>query len=187
MLNPRLAGRYAKSLLDLAAERSQVDTVFNDMLFLQQVCKGSKDFVYVLKSPIVTADKKEKILNSICQGHISELSTAFINLLIRKGRETFLPEIVQAFIHQYKVSRGIHTVKLTTAVEVGDDIKNVITEKIKSLTSIEHVELHAVVNEEIIGGFILELDDQLIDASIAYDLNSVKQQFQRNDFVYKLR
>jgi F-type H+-transporting ATPase subunit delta len=85
------------------------------------------------------------------------------------------------------VSKGIHSVKLTTAVEVSEGVKQAITKKIKSLTHIEHIELNAEVREDIIGGFILELDDQLIDASIAYDLNNVKQQFQRNDFVYKLR
>jgi F-type H+-transporting ATPase subunit delta len=51
----------------------------------------------------------------------------------------------------------------------------------------KNVELEAVVKEDIIGGFVLEAGDRLIDASIAYDLREVRKQFLNNDFIYKIR
>ena len=82
MNNPRLAGRYAKSLLDLATEQNQVDAVCADMKWIMSICKSNPDFVNLLRSPIIKADKKEKILAAVIGNKISSLSTAFNNLLI---------------------------------------------------------------------------------------------------------
>ena len=187
MLNPRLAGRYAKSLIDLAIERNELEAVYNDMLFLQSVCNMSKDFVVLLKSPVIPGDKKVKILDAITSGKITTLTATFNKLLIRKGREIFLPEIIIAFIQQYKDYKGVHIVTLTTATTVSEELKKAIVDKVKATTSMQNIELHTEVKEDIIGGFILETGDLLIDASIAFDLNNIKKQFQNNDFVYKLR
>jgi F-type H+-transporting ATPase subunit delta len=187
MLNPRLAGRYAKSLIDLAKERGQLEAVYADIRFLESACKQSRELVVLLKSPVITSDKKEKIMAGICQGRVSELTSGFNHLLIRKGRESYLPEIIQAFIHQYKQFNGIHIIRLTTAAAVSDALKNAIVEKIQSTTDMKKVELVAEVDEKLIGGFVLEAGDKLVDASIAYDLNKIRSQFLNNDFVYKIR
>ena len=187
MPNPRLATRYAKSIIDLSIERNELDTVYNDMLLLQSVCKSNKDFVAVLKSPVISGDKKQKIIQAVTEGKITTLTASFIALLITKGREAFLPEIVDAFVQQYKDYKGIHIVKLTTAVAVSDDVKNSIVDKIRSTTAMQNIELNTEVKEDILGGFILEIGDQLVDASIAFDLNNIKMQFRNNDFIYKIR
>ena len=187
MPNPRLAARYAKSLIDLAIEKSELETVYSDMLFLQSVCKNSREFVNLLKSPVIKADKKESILAAVTSGKISNITFSFNKLLVAKSREDVLPEIISSFIEQYKKYKGIYIVKLTTAVPLGDAAKNNIVEKIKNGTVMKNIELHTEVNESLIGGFILEAAGQLVDASIAYDLNTVRKQFQNNDFIYKIR
>jgi F-type H+-transporting ATPase subunit delta len=187
MPNPRLAGRYAKSLLDLAVERNQLDLVYEDMSFLQRVCKNNRDFVNLLKSPIVKPDKKQKIVESITYDRVSELTNSFNRLLIAKGRESYLPEIVYAFVQQYKDYKGINIAKLTTAVPVSQEIKDAILNKIRLAFGVEHIELNTEVNEAIIGGFVLEIGDKLIDASIAYDLHTIRKEFESNEFVYNIR
>jgi F-type H+-transporting ATPase subunit delta len=104
-----------------------------------------------------------------------------------KSRESFLPEIITAFIEQYKRNKNIHTVNLTTASPVSEELKQQIVNIVKQQTSLQHVELNASVDEALIGGFVLELDGTLVDASIAYDLAKIKAQFQNNDFIYKIR
>lgn len=187
MPNPRLAARYAKSLIDLANEKNQVESVYNDMLFLQALCKESRDFLMLLRSPVVKADKKTAIVDAVTKGKISELTVLFSRLLINKGREAYLPEVIVSFIDQYKQQKGIHTVKLTTAVPVTEDVKKQIIGQVQKQTNLSNIELKATVNEEIIGGFVLEIGDTLVDASIAYDLNKIKAQFMNNDFIYKIR
>ncbi len=187
MPNPRLASRYAKSLLDLALETGQLEKVYADMQWLQAVTRSSRDFVNLLRSPIVKGDKKISILNAVTKGHISELTTSFNRLLVTKNRESNMPEIIDAFIRQYKEHMNINTVKLTTAVPVGDDIKRSLVEQMKSTTSMKNIELEVNVDPDLIGGFVLQAGDKLIDASIAYDLKAVARQFENNDFIYKIR
>jgi F-type H+-transporting ATPase subunit delta len=187
MLNPRLAARYAKSLIDLSLERGELDTVYKDMEYLSSVTKQNKEFVTVLRSPVITPDKKEAILQAVTNGKISELTASFNRLLIRKGREAVLPEIAKAFIEQYNEYKQIYTVKLKTAVPVSEELKNEIVSQVKSQSDMKNIQLTTEVDESLIGGFVLEVGDRLIDASIAYDLNAIKKQFLNNDFIYKIR
>ena len=87
MTNPRLAGRYAKSLIDLSIEKNQLETIYADIKLLEFVCKQNADFVSMLKSPVIPSDKKEKIIEAITQGKVNELTAAFMKLLIQKTRE----------------------------------------------------------------------------------------------------
>jgi F-type H+-transporting ATPase subunit delta len=187
MLNPRLAGRYAKSIIDLAIEKGQLESVHKDIVYLNHLMRSSSELVTILKSPVIPGDKKQKVLDALTDGKIGQITASFNRLLIRKGRESHLPEIVYAFIEQYKVNKGIHTVTLTTAIPVGEDLKNSIISKIKEASGMKEVELESIVEENIIGGFILEADGKRVDASIAYDLASIKKQFSNNDFVYRIR
>lgn len=187
MSNPRVASRYAKSLLDLAIEKGQLEPVYSDMLYLQRLTKESRDFLNLLRSPVVKADTKNKVLEAITKGKVSELTTAFINLMVNKARESVLPEIITSFINQYKIHKGIQTVKLTTAVPVSESVKNAIIAKVRETSDIQTMDLQEVTDPNIIGGFILQTGDKLIDASLAYDLQNVSRQFENNDFIYKVR
>ncbi len=96
MPNPRLAARYAKSLLDFSVEKGQLEQVYADMQWLQEVCKSSRDFANMLRSPIIKSDVKGKIIRAVTQTHLSELTSAFNQLLVTKNRESYLPEICSA-------------------------------------------------------------------------------------------
>lgn len=187
MPNPRLATRYAKSLLDLAVERGQLEEVFADMQWMQAVCKSNRDFLTLLKSPVISGDKKIKIVDAVAGGKLSKLTTAFHTLLTSKTREANLPEIAAAFIAQYKEYKNIHIVKLTTASPATDEVKNAITRQVKKTGGFENIELEEKVDKDIIGGFVLQIGDKMIDASIAYDLREIAKQFENNDFIYKIR
>jgi len=187
MLNPRLAGRYAKAILDLAIEKEMLEAVYEDMLFLQAISRTNKDFVSLLKSPVISSEKKVAILGAVTRGRIGELSHSFISLLIKKGRELNLPEIANAFVEQYKKYKNIYTVKLTTAHPISESLKQEIVDKVKSQSEMQNIDLTTETNEELIGGFVLEVGTILVDASIAYDLNTIRKQFLNNDFVYKIR
>jgi len=187
MPNPRLASRYAKSVLDLAVERGQLEQVFADMQVMQQICQGSRDFVNLLRSPIVKPDAKRRIIEMVTKGKISVLTSAFNALLVSKGRESNLPEIITAFISQYKQHKNIHTVKLVTAVPVSDAVKKVIIDQVKKTGGLDTIELDEKIDDSLIGGFVLQVGDKLVDASISYDLRNIARQFENNDFIYKIR
>lgn len=187
MPNPRLANRYAKSLVDLATERGQLEAVYADMKYLQAVCKASREFVALLKSPIIKNDQKNGIVTAVTGGKVSELTSAFNTLLVKKGRESDLPEIAGAFIDLYNEIKGIHRVKLTTAVPVSEELKQSIESKVKDAQHFGSVELETLVDEKLIGGFVLEFNNSLVDVSVQRDLKDIKKQFSQNLFVHSIR
>ena len=187
MPNPRLATRYAKSLIDLAVEKDQLEAVYADMQYLKTVCKMSPGFVTMLKSPVIKADKKQAVMSAITTGKVNVITEGFNRLMISKGREDVLPEIIFAFTEQYNVIKGINKVKLTTAQPISEAVKQAILNKVNVQGGLTNVELETVVNEDLIGGFVLEYNNNLVDASILRDLKDVKKQFMSNDYIFNIR
>ncbi len=187
MQNPRVAGRYAKSLVGLAQEQNQLETVYADMKYLQDLCRQSKSFTNLLRSPVVRNDIKEKVIGEVVSKNVGALSAAFIHLLAKKNRESNLPEIAAAVIEQYNEIKNIHRVKLTTAVAASEELKEAIVKRVKADAGLKNVELETEVNESIIGGFQLEYKGKLIDASIARDLRDIQKQFQKNIYIRNIR
>jgi len=173
--------------MDLATEQNQVDAVCADMKWLQKICKSNPDFVAVLKSPIIKSDKKGVIINAVTTGNIGTLTDAFIQLLVRKTRESNLPEMVAAFIDQFNSLRNIHQVKITSATPLSAQLKETIMANVKAAIPAESFEIETDTKDELIGGFILETGGQLVDASILRDLKDIRKQFLNNDYIHKLR
>ncbi|MBX2931472.1 MAG: ATP synthase F1 subunit delta [Chitinophagaceae bacterium] len=187
MHNPRLAHRYAKSLVDLSIEKNQLEAVYADMKYIQALCTQSKEFSNLLKSPIIKAGKKDSIISAVIEQNVGEITKLFTKLLVTKGRESNLAEIANAFIDEYNAMKGIHKVSLTTAVEISDATKKDIEQKVKAERGIGSIELTTKVDKDIIGGFILEFDNNLVDASIIRDLRDIKKQFAQNVYVSNIR
>ncbi len=156
MPNPRLAARYAKSLIDLSIEKGQLEKVYKDILYLRNVFRSSKVLVDFLNNPVINSEQKIKIIKTLDSEGTGEITKSFNRLLIKKGRENYLPEIADAFIEQYKEYKNIYTVTLITAIPASEDVKRTIINRIKQNGQMKEVELVCVVQENIIGGFILE-------------------------------
>ncbi len=187
MQNPRLASRYAKSLLDLAVEKNCQDAVLQDMQVLHSICSQSRDFDVMLRSPVISADKKLSVLNEVLKRfNINQFTQALLNLLVAKGRELNLPEIAPAFIEQYNTLKNIRIVKLTTATPMNDAMKNSIAAKVSGFMPGDKVEIKTAVDERLIGGFVLELEDRLFDASVQKSLNDLKNKVVDTSYVAKM-
>ena len=120
MSSYRIASRYAKSLIDLAGEQGKLDRVVEDMTFFAEVAK-LKDVALLLKSPIISGDKKGKVLDAIFSGKVDPLTHSFIEIIIRKGREAYLSEIADEVINQYRVIKGISIVEVVSAEKLTDE------------------------------------------------------------------
>jgi F-type H+-transporting ATPase subunit delta len=187
MQNPRLAARYAKSLIDLAVEKNSLEDTLADIRYLDSICRNSPEFTNVLRSPVIKADKKQDIINAVVGDSLKPLAASFIRLMVSKGREEYLPEITRTFVQQYKDIKNIKTVKLTTAAPATDALKQAVLARVKAAVPGATIELVEEVKEELIGGFVLQMEDKLFDASIRRDLNDVKAQFRKNIYVMELR
>ena len=187
MQNPRLATRYAKSLLDLAVEKNCLDAVLQDMRVINDICVQNRDFDVMLRSPVISADKKLAVINEVLKRYnVNQFTTALINLLVAKGREQNLAEIAPAFIAQYNSLKNIRTVKLTTASAINDAIKNSISAKLAAHMPKDKIELKTAVDESLIGGFVLEVEDRLYDASVKKSLNDIRNTVIDTSYVSKM-
>lgn len=174
MQNPRLAFRYAKSLLDLAVEKNTLEATLNDIRLIDSVCKQSREFLIMLQSPVINGDKKLAVLNAIIKDSWQEVTKAFVTLVVKKDRENFLPEIVTAFIEQYNEMHNIKAVKVTTAVPMNDNMKAAIMKQVLLMVPGSTVALHALIDENIVGGYIVETGGRLLDRSVRKQLNDMK-------------
>jgi len=187
MRQPKVAQRYAKALFDLALETSQLEVVKNDIETIRGV--KNEEMLIVFRSPVINEDKKISIFEAIFDDNISKLTSAFFKLVFRKGRMIALPEILESFDAQYRAYHRIQIIEVTTAIPVGEDILLYIQDKMKDLPRWKDskLEMKSIVNESLIGGFVLQSDDILYDASIRHDLMVIKKQFIENMYVQKLR
>jgi F-type H+-transporting ATPase subunit delta len=187
MPNQTLADRYAKSLVDSAIEAKQLDKVYGDILELKKIFAANDELVGVLNSPVILEDEKEKIMDAIAANKLSPITADFSKLLLRKGRESYLPEITDSFIRLYKQHNEIYTLKMITAVPISEELQQVIVNKIREVTTMKKIEVVTEIRESIIGGLIFEVGDLIVDASIGFDLHKIRQQFQTNEYIYQIR
>ena len=172
----RIASRYAKSLLDLAKENGKLDRIKDDLSLFSQAVEN-RDLFLMIKSPIIKGNKKSSVFKAIFDGKIDTLTSAFFDIVIRKGREDLLPEIATSFVDQYNDLHGITTAHLTTATEIDDTLMATIKSKLSLLgASSDKVNLIKKIDPSIIGGFILQVGDKLIDASVKTKLAKLKKE-----------
>ncbi|MCB9263584.1 MAG: ATP synthase F1 subunit delta [Lewinellaceae bacterium] len=182
----RIASRYAKSLIELAIDQKKLEVVTEDVRLFQKLVKN-RDLYLLLKSPIVHADKKKQILKLIFESKLDELFMAFLNILVSKGREAYLPEIADEYVLQYKQVKHISTVKLTTASPLTKELQKAIHEKLEaSKATDEHVELVSAVDPALIGGFVVEFEDKIYDASVKHKLDRLRKEFRENFYISKI-
>ena len=182
----RIATPYAKSLLDLARDRNEIDAVKLDMEHLKRSSEND-DLANLMRSPIVSGDKKQGIFEALFPGY-HEISKAFVRIVTDKGREAALPEIAEAFLRLYRVERKISQLKITSAAPLSP----VAIEKIKAKLTVRGlientVELEEIVDPTLIGGFVVEVGDRLYDASAKTQLDTLRKGFSSNLYVNNLR
>ena len=181
MATPRAAIRYAKSLFSLAEETGAIDNMEKDIRMLNVAVQGSDDLNLLLKSPVIKADAKEKILSKILEGKINSLTLEFIKILVRKGRESILPAIIDEALNLIRELRNVRVAQVRTAVPMDDELRSRVSAALKNLHDGE-VELKETVDPSLLGGFQLLMDNRMIDASIKRELELLRRQITDHDY-----
>ena len=171
----RVASRYARSVFDLSIELKKVDKVYADMLVLDQVCKDNRNLVTLLKNPIVRYDYKLRVLHNVFEKHVDELTIRFFDLICRKNRSSILPETSKVFVMLYHDFKGIVKADVTSAVKLSAAIKKDFENLVAKATG-KKVELDAIVDESLLGGYVLKIGDNQIDNSLKSKLNNLRRE-----------
>tara|TARA_B110000091_G_scaffold32245_1_gene33717 strand:- start:1944 stop:2483 length:540 start_codon:yes stop_codon:yes gene_type:complete len=178
-MSSRAAIRYAKAVLDQANHANISEVVFGDMKSIQATLAGSKELRVVLQSPVVKAEDKKQALLQIFEKN-SEVTKALIQILTSNKRINLLGGVALAYVDLYNDSKGVKTATVITAVTLTPEIEAKVLSKLKEMTGSENITINNIIDEHIIGGFILRVGDLQYNASIANQLGNLKREFSKS-------
>ena len=173
-----VAFRYAKSLLDLAREKGLVEVIQADMQFFRQTLKANRALALALQSPVVRAEKKAAIARAVFAPNINPMTMAFFDIIARKNREAIIDPIAEEYVRLYNIEKGIESATITTTTPLTDAVRAQVTAIVLKHTGGNSVDLHEKIDPNLIGGYVLQIGDQQLDASIRQELNKIKMQLQ---------
>ncbi|WP_027381585.1 ATP synthase F1 subunit delta [Chryseobacterium daeguense] len=179
MLTSKVAKRYAQGLLDFTNESGQTATVFSEMKDVVKIMKESQDLNKFFMTPYIDSKKKIEVAKEIFKS-LSPSSQNLITLIIRQGRENQLKNIAQEFINKVEDINGIQRVTLTTATQLSKENLDQILKSTNLVNVNSNFDLKVNVKPEILGGYVLRVGDQQVDASVKSKLNQVKKDFSLN-------
>lgn len=174
----QVATRYAKSLIDLAGEKSAVETIKKDIELFLATCRANPELQAILKNPIIGLDKKANILDGLFSGKVHEMILSFFKIVVRKGRAEILFATAKEFITQYNVIKNVVKAIVTSASPLSEENITQIEEVVKQATNGEVI-LTSIVDPKLIGGFILKVGDKQFDTSISSKLNKLRKEFEQ--------
>ncbi|MDN3204911.1 ATP synthase F1 subunit delta [Algoriphagus sediminis] len=182
MSNHRAASRYAKSILGLALEQKQLEEVHADFQKLTEVANSNYEFGVILKNPVISSEKKLAILKAIFEEGAQKLTMTFFEIISRKKREGILLDVAQEFKIQYNLHSSIQVANLTTTFPIDEKLRKEFITVVKEISGLKEVQLIETVDADIIGGFILRVNDKLLDDSISSKLRELRNQFSTNQY-----
>lgn len=175
MVEDRIGKRYAKSAFSLAKEQGTLDPLKADMEILRDLVRDSKEFADFLVSPVIRPAKKQAVLDEIFAGKFqTELMPLLMQMVVRKGREMYLPQVAESFLAMYDEENGILRGLVTSATGLPDTILAEIQQKMEQETGKSFV-MTKQVDPDLIGGFTLKVGNSLFDGSVRSSLRRLRQ------------
>ena len=185
MIEIKLGDRYAKSILQLAEERKEVERIHQDFELIEATCESNPDFLNMLRSPLISSAKKQTILDLVFKGNLAEMTKQLIEIIVRKKRERYLYDIAVRFGELYdrthNITRGILTSAAPLSEEQRKTIKEMVEKQLQTTFKMEEK-----IDPELIGGFTLKVGDLLFDGSTSARLRDLKKEFLSNPYVKKV-
>ena len=168
--------RYARALLDFANVSDQQDQVYTEAKSVAQSYFRFGELRTVLDNPVLGKADKRKIMILAAGDKVSKPFEKFLDLLLENNRENHLLSIALKYIDLFRNQKNIHYGKLTTASPI-----NAVTEK-RLMAMVENttggtIEMEQIIDPEILGGFMFEVDFVRWDASISGQLRRIKKEY----------
>ncbi len=170
--------RYARALLKSATDQKQEDKVYQEMMTIAKSYLEVTQLRQTIDNPMLSKEKKEKLLLTASGEKPSVLTQSFIRLVLKEDRENVMQFMANSYVTLYRKQKNIIRGKLTTAAHVSAQTEQKMRQMVESKTN-GTVEFETEVNPDIIGGFILEYDTYRMDASVKTKLNSILNQLKK--------
>jgi len=169
-----IPNRYAKALYKLAAEQGDTASVYEQMKQLDKAYGTEAGLKKAVNNPFLEVADKMKLLCAASGAPKDGSSAKFMELVIKNNRIDFMRAIALSFMKQYRENNGIAKVEVVTATTLGDGEINKIIDVVKSQLGNKTIELSKSVNPNLIGGFIVDVDSKVLDASVKNQLEKLR-------------
>lgn len=165
--------RYAKALFLAGEEEGKTEEIRNDIDSIMLTIKESDEFKDFLESPVIKKYTKTKLFRKIFEGKLNNITLAFLELMAKNRREQHLTAACLQYIELYQESKGVKRAVLTTTQALTVAHRKEVLDYVKKKFKLA-VELIENIDESIIGGFKLRIEDKQIDASIKSKLKKIE-------------
>ena len=167
---------YGDALFELALENGQVNTYFEECQSILQILKENEELLKLFTHPKISKEEKEKVVENVFKGRVSDDITGFLVLILKKDRQTMIPEILEYFIDRVKEFKKIGVAFVTTAVPLDEAMKKSVEKKLIATTDYKSFEMNYNVDKDIIGGMIIRIGDRVVDSSIRSKIESMAKE-----------
>lgn len=174
MNHGKISIRYAKALLGSATEQKVADKVYNNMCTLEQSFRQFTTLQEILENPSVATNEKAQMLKLACGKNIQDITSHFIDFVLKQGRSTQLLWMALMYQELYRKINNTVVTNLTSAIELPVALQNKIVAWIEKNRGVK-VELRTEINPDIIGGYIIDIDNNRLDASISGQLSKLNK------------
>jgi len=175
MYQSQVSVRYAKALIEFAQEHAAMDAVAEDMQTLISLFAEVPELHQVVEHPSLTETQKIALFQSLFKNSFHKQTNRFIEFVCKQKRENQLPGMAHNYLTRFAQLRGLKTAVFTTAVPMGQKEREAVVKMVEKHYHVT-LEFSEKVDKDLIGGFVIEIDDKRIDASVAAQLKQIKQQ-----------
>lgn len=181
MSNLNIANRYANALMKLAVDKSMFDAVSSDIELIYNTMRSSRQLQVALCSPVIKPELKLKSLTEIFQSRISPVSMSFIQFIVKKNREAVLFNIAKQFLELRDRELGIVNAEIISSSHLSNEQKERLKARFEEMTG-KKVRFSYSLSSNIIGGFIVRVNDTVYDASIRHQLDLLKDKLLKENY-----
>ncbi|NJM98313.1 MAG: F0F1 ATP synthase subunit delta [Phormidesmis sp. RL_2_1] len=167
---------YAQALLSVAQSKNQVDEISQVAADILSLLKESEEFSAFLANPVADKDVKKGVLKKVLGDESNQQMKNFLMLLVDKNRIYLTEPILQQFQSQVRELRQTVLATVTSAIELTDEQKETVKQKVLGMTGAQSVELESSIDPELIGGVIIKIGSQVLDASVRGQLRRISLQ-----------
>jgi len=170
----RISVRYARALFNYSFDEKSLNEVYTDSYVLTELLESNKEFNYLLNNPVIAVNEKERVISAVLKNRVHKTLFDLIRLLVHKNREAYIFNCLLIFQKLYREHQGIYRVIVESATEISKDFEKQIIDFVNNRFH-KKTELTLKIKPELIGGFVLQVEDLLIDQSVIGQLNIYKK------------
>jgi F-type H+-transporting ATPase subunit delta len=172
-LAAKIAAPYARALYDFSVEQNIMHQITADFQNLEVFLSKSEDFKIYLSNPLISADKKQEILEKTLKSELNTETFKFLLVLVKRDRINLLDSVIDSYLQLVYRLASIKMIEVSTAFAFTNKQKNMLIKKLKELTNAREIRLVITVDSSLIGGFLIKTNSRVVDFTVKNQLQKL--------------